>query len=254
MSPTGVPDDDAKRRFQRLQAVHFAEADTAKFLWQTTNAYLAGTERALLGCAGIRPTDRLLEIGCGEGGNLELLATPPGRTVGVDFSERKVRWAARHVGRARFVCADARRLPFRDGAFDIVLCRDVLHHVADKGTVIEEMIRVCGAAGRLAVIEPNGRSPIMWLLGALVPAERDLMRNSLPRLKPLLERRSLANGGVHWAQPFPLGRALFHYRWGLPRLAGRLGPLMLGLERRLGRFIPSGYWAYIVLTAIKRAT
>jgi ubiquinone/menaquinone biosynthesis C-methylase UbiE len=236
-------------RFQRLQVEHFACADEAKFLWQTTNPYLASTERALLDRVSLGSNQRLLEVGCGEGGNLRLMEPASKGAVGVDFSHAKVRWARRHIAGTQFVCADAGRLPFPNESFDVVLCRDVLHHVTDKAGVLDEMIRVCRAFGRIVIIEPNGRSPIMWLLGLLIRAERDLMRNSLARLEALLERRQMAEPAVVWAQPFPFGRVLFHYRWGLPRLSLWLGKTVLAIEQMIGRMVPSDRWAYIIITS-----
>lgn len=241
-------------RFERLQVEYFACADDAKFRWQTGDPYLAETERELLAHVPIEKTDRLLEVGCGEGGNLELIPAGPAGAVGVDFSRGKVEWALRHLRGARFVCADAGRLPFRDGSFDVILCRDVLHHVTEKRAVVGEMLRVCRTSGRIAIIEPNGRSPIMFLLGLLIPAERDLTRNCLARLDPLLDRRQVTEPRVIWAQPFPLGRVLFHYRWGAPRLSARLRRIVLAIERWIGRMLPSDRWAYIVLTAVKQAS
>jgi SAM-dependent methyltransferase len=240
-------------RFNRLQIEYFARADGAKFRWQTADPYLATTERALLDLAKVAGSERLLEVGCGEGANLKLIAAAPRRSMGVDFSLAKVQWAARHVPGARFARADATRLPFRDGSFDVVLCRDVLHHLAapDKQKVLDESIRVCREAGRIIVIEPNGRSPIIRLQGLMVEAERDALLNSRARLEPLFNREQVARPQVAWAQPFPLGRILFHYRWGMPRLSRFLAGSVLGLERLLGKRIPSQCWAYIVVTLIK---
>ncbi len=240
------------QRFQRLQVEHFAKADEAKFHWQTANPYMAKTERELLQRVPVRPDDRLLEVGCGEGGNLTLLQARPRHAVGIDFSGPKVRWAAQRVAHARFVCANATRLPFREESFDLILCRDVLHHVVDKAGVVEEILRVCRPHGRIVIMEPNGLSPIMFLLGLLIPAERDLLRNSLRRLGPLLDSRHVAEPEVIRAQPFPFGRVLFHYRWGCPRLSAWLAGIVLSGERLAGKLIPSGRWAYLVLRGIKR--
>lgn len=243
---------DQPRQFERLQLEHFSCADEAKFLWQTRNAYLSRTERELLQRVPIEAEDRLLEVGCGEGANLELLEPAPAIAVGVDLSRAKVRWAARRSARARFACGDATRLPFRDACFDVILCRDVLHHVADKSMVIGELLRVCRPLGRIVIIEPNGRSPVIWLLGLLVPAERELMRNSLGRLHPLLDSQPVTPPEVIWAQPFPIGRVLFHYKWGLPRLSSWLAGAVLGGERLAGKLIPYDRWAYLILKTMKR--
>jgi SAM-dependent methyltransferase len=215
--------------------------------------YLARTEQALIDHVRIGNADRFLEVGCGEGGNLKLMSSMPRQSIGVDYSLEKVQWAAEHVPEARFARANATRLPFRDGSFDVVLCRDVLHHltIPDKKDVLEEIIRVCRDAGRIVIIEPNGRCPIVRLQGLMVEAEKDLLVNSWSRLEPFFDRRRVAEPRIIWAQPFPFGRILFHYRWGLPRLSRFLGGLVLGAERLIGRLIPLQRSAYIVITTIK---
>ena len=247
------PDGGTPSRFQRLQNEHFAQADEPKFRWQTTDPYMARTERDLLARVPVGRTDRLLEVGCGEGGNLKLMETGAAGAVGVDYSCAKVRWASRHVGHGRFVCADGHRLPFRNEMFDVILCRDVLHHVEDKRAVVNELVRVCRASGRIVIIEPNGRSPIMWLLGMLVRAERDLAQNSLRRVLALLDRRQVAEPDVILAQPFPIGRVMFHYRWGLSLLSARLAGVVLTAERIIGRLVATDRWAYMIVTAVKIA-
>jgi ubiquinone/menaquinone biosynthesis C-methylase UbiE len=195
----------------------------------------------------------LLEVGCGEGGNLELLDLGGTTTIGLDFSHAMVSWATCHIAEARFICADAARLPFKEGSFEIILCRDVLHHVTDKAGVMAEMLRVCRGLGRVVIIEPNGRNPIMWLLGMVLAVERDLTRNILRRLELLLDRAKIEEYTVSWAQPFPIGRVLFHYRWGCPSLSAWFGSMVVAAERLIGRLMPLERWAYMVITVVKRA-
>jgi SAM-dependent methyltransferase len=249
-TPNGKPTDAGW--FQRLQTQYFAHADAAKFHWQTSNPYLARTERDLIKLVPVAPSERLLEVGCGEGGNLKLMTGTVRRAVGVDYSLPKVQWAAKHVAGADFAGADATQLPFRDGSFDVVLCRDVLHHLMlhDKRKVVDELVRVCRLAGRVVVIEPNGRNPFIRLQGLMVEAERDALLNTWTRLEPFFSQQA-AEPTVRWAQPFPLGRILFHYRWGLPRLSRFLGTSVLLVERLIGRRMPSECWAYIVVTMTK---
>jgi SAM-dependent methyltransferase len=44
-------------------------------------------------------------------------------------------------------------LPFIDGAFTLVVTQATFHHFADPAAVLAEMIRVCAAGGRIAVID-----------------------------------------------------------------------------------------------------
>ena len=246
-----MQDRDDAAEYAEIQRAYFEQADARKFHWQTADAYLAVTERRLLRHAGIRPGERVLEVGCGEGGNLRLLSADRLGTVGVDLSRSKVRWAKRTLGAGAYLCSDAVSLPFREGVFDVVLCRDVLHHVRAKQAVVAELFRVCRPQGRVVVIEPNGRNPIMWLLGLAVPAERDLLENSPDRVVELVRRGAQDRARTELAQPLPIGRVLFHYRVGFPRLSAWLSGAVLAGEALLSRLIPLDRWAYIVVTVSK---
>jgi SAM-dependent methyltransferase len=52
------------------------------------------------------------------------------------------------------VQSDAARLPFRGGAFDAVICSELLEHVRDPEVVLRECFRVLRAAGRLLICTP----------------------------------------------------------------------------------------------------
>jgi SAM-dependent methyltransferase len=58
-------------------------------------------------------------------------------------------------GCLRTLVADARQLPFADGAFDVVIAAEVLEHIADDDTAIAELGRVLRPGGVLAVTVPR---------------------------------------------------------------------------------------------------
>jgi SAM-dependent methyltransferase len=58
-------------------------------------------------------------------------------------------------GHADFVVADAEHLPFRDGAFDKVMCAEVLEHIADDLAGVRELVRVLRPGGDIAVSVPS---------------------------------------------------------------------------------------------------
>jgi SAM-dependent methyltransferase len=64
----------------------------------------------------LAPGARLLDAGCGAGRHVRAFARRGGRAVGVDRS-RELLAEAVAAGDARYVAADVRRLPFKDGAF-----------------------------------------------------------------------------------------------------------------------------------------
>lgn len=240
-----------RSRFLERQHRFFADADPAHFFWQTQNPYVVRTERQLLEGFPLEGEHAILELGCGEGGNLVNLlagrATTPRLVVGSDLFERKLAFARGQGVPARFVCADALALPFRTGAFEAVLCRDLLHHLEDQERALTELRRVCKPAGTVWVIEPNGRNPLVQGLALVRPHERGQLRNSIESLTALLARH-FADVEIDVRQPFPLHRCLLHYQFGFPRLASRslCRALLDALDRAFTALWPRRAWAYIV--------
>jgi SAM-dependent methyltransferase len=87
----------------------------------------------------------LLDLGCGAGTRFFAARGP---TVGVDVSLASLRRAsALYAAVAR---ADATRLPFADGSFDLVVSADLIGHIppADKPALLAELWRVLRPGGR----------------------------------------------------------------------------------------------------------
>ena len=57
-----------------------------------------------------------------------------------------------------YVRAEAERLPFRDGTFDVVYCFSVIEHVASVEATVAEMVRVTRRGGVIYVHTPNAWS------------------------------------------------------------------------------------------------
>jgi SAM-dependent methyltransferase len=106
------------------------------------------------------PGGRLLDVGCGTGGDVRALAelvAPSGLVVGVDRSDALVQ-EARAVSAgpcAEFVAADAAALPFESGSFDGARVERTLQHVEDPAVVLGEMNRVVRRGGILVAAEPD---------------------------------------------------------------------------------------------------
>jgi SAM-dependent methyltransferase len=236
--------------FVHAQQRYWRGADSVRFDWQTRNPVLARREAALAQRVLAQAGERLLEIGCGEGANLHHLRADGARRFGVDFSCEKASFARNATG-ASTVTADGARLPFTDGCFDVVLIRDVLHHVPEPQTVLAEARRVLRPGGRILLVEPNRNSPLIWAQALMVPAERAVLRSTAARLGGQLAAAGFVVARHSYEQPFPIERILLHPTIGLPSLASL--PLVergLGLVEALARrLLPARAWMYLVFEA-----
>ncbi len=105
--------------------------------------------RRLIEFLGPRPGERVLDVACGPGIVTAALEQAGLLACGVDLTREMLREAASRGG--RFVQGDTGRLPFRESSFDVVVCRNSLHHVTDPSAAIREMTRVLRSGGRLVV-------------------------------------------------------------------------------------------------------
>jgi SAM-dependent methyltransferase len=99
---------------------------------------------------------RVLDAACGEGYGTGLLAEAGATSaLGVDLDERTVAHARARYPAAEFVQADVRRLPFEDGAFELVVSFETIEHVSEPESVLDELRRVLADDGLLLISTPN---------------------------------------------------------------------------------------------------
>lgn len=138
--------------YDKYQSTHGLER-------RLVSRFLACLDQALAG----PPPTRVLEIGTGEGMIADRLARRfvSSAVVGVDLCDPTLvaHWRSRGlVG----TFADATRLPFPDGRFDLVLAIEVLEHLPEPAAALAEIARV--ASGRVLLSVP--REPL-WRAGNL---------------------------------------------------------------------------------------
>lgn len=111
----------------------------------------------LFNLAGLGSARRVLEVGCGTGAVLGSLPSSPNQTTfGIDIDYTHLGEAARNVPSAIFTGANAHKLPFSTGSFDIVFCHFLLLWLTEPPEAVREMVRVCRSGGWvLAFAEPD---------------------------------------------------------------------------------------------------
>jgi SAM-dependent methyltransferase len=123
---------------------------------------------AVLGLPGLRGSETVADVGCGNGAYLAELASRghTGRVLGVDLSDGMLRAARRRVPRAGLVAGDAAALPARDGACDLALAPHMLYHVPDPRAAVRELRRITRAGGHVLIVL-NGEDHLRELRHAM---------------------------------------------------------------------------------------
>ena len=150
---------------------------------QAAAEHAADLKSQSLDALGLSPGATVLDVGCGPGRDVNVLAAARTyRVVGVDIDLPML--GAARMGtapgtNATFICADATRLPFSDSTFDAVRSERMLQHLPDPASAVTEMTRVTRPGGRLVLIDTDWES--LTIEGTGAPATEQLLRDVLLR-------------------------------------------------------------------------
>ena len=147
--------------------------------------------RAILDLTVTAPIGDLLDVGCGRGAILKLLARRANRAVGVDIDA-----SARQIARAELLLAgipecslrkgDMYRLPFADKEFNTIIIDDVLAGARDPVRALVEARRLLRPNGRLFILESVlTRSPAEIQARLAQWSSEAGLRLAPPRLAPV---------------------------------------------------------------------
>lgn len=156
---------------------------------------------------------KILDVGCGTGANLEMLANF-GESEGVDVSDDalefcKTKGLKVHKGLAE-------ELPFEDESFDVVTALDVVEHLDDDIGGLKEMNRVMKKSGRALIFVPA----FMWLWGV----QDDISNHRIRYTKKQIVERLEKSG-------FEIERATYaNWTFFAPILAGRTLMKITGIK------------------------
>src|SRR3989344_4353076 len=143
----------------------------------------------------------ILDVGCGDGGlGVEIMKHMPSKFYGVDISRKGVHLAQRNGIPSKAANVE-KHIPFDGGFFDAVIANEIIEHLYDTDTFIEEIKRILKKRGIFIIGTPNLSSwfnRLIFLLG----------------IYPLYQEVSIKkrNFGMRWLKSFVSNQPVGHVR------------------------------------------
>ena len=183
-----------QRRFEKFATRHLSDHQVSGWSLAGLRQRMAAFER-LVDEGLLLPHGGVLDVGCGAGTYVRLLAKRGHPVVGLDYSIPSLaRARAADVALAgRYAAGGAYALPFGDGSFDGVVCIGVFQALERVGAAVGELARVLRPAGIVVVETLNPLSPVAAArrVGSRLKRQPSRLRYSAPSL---VEAEMVARG------------------------------------------------------------
>jgi ubiquinone/menaquinone biosynthesis C-methylase UbiE len=137
----------------------------------------------------LNASSRVLEIGCGSGNYISTICKMVGcECHGIEPSEAMLAQARKKRAPIHWRKGSAEPLPYRAGAFTLIFCVDVIHHVSDARLLAAEMFRTLSPEGRGCIVtEPEADIQERKPLSAYFPETVQLELAGYPRILHLTQ-------------------------------------------------------------------
>jgi len=136
-----------------------------------------------LALMGLKPGQKVLDLGCGAGWASRLLAQAvgggdrPGQVVGLDVSDEMIRHAranTKDLDNVLFILGSAQQIPWEENFFDRVLSVESFYYYGDQDGALDELLRVLAPQGELYILINLYRDnpySLRWVDGLKVPVQ-----------------------------------------------------------------------------------
>jgi len=128
---------------------------------------------------------RILNVGAATGASSQMLEQF-GEVTSLEYDKDCCAFLAEKVG-IQALNASVLELPFEDNSFDLVCCFDVIEHVEDDDTAVQEMQRVMSKAGHLFITVPA----FMFLWSHHDEVNHHHRRYTRPQLLSVVDKKGL---------------------------------------------------------------
>ncbi len=111
----------------------------------------------------IKPNSKILDVGCGFGRHIEIIADFSKEVVGIDKNRDMIKKAKQKLSNfknVKFLVMDAQKLDFKDNYFDYVICMTNTfgNFLEIKEDVLKEIKRVCKKDGKIIISVYNNKA------------------------------------------------------------------------------------------------
>ena len=108
----------------------------------------------------VRAEDTVLDVGCGDGGNVFFCGQQGAHVAFTDIEPARVAETQRRAGTSRArgvqpIVSDCDPIPLPDGFASVVICTEVLEHVPDPARLVAELVRVGAPGARYLISVPD---------------------------------------------------------------------------------------------------
>ncbi|MEX0895772.1 MAG: methyltransferase domain-containing protein [Patescibacteria group bacterium] len=182
---------------------------------------------------------RVLDVGCGVGAVSLYLAKLGCRVVGIDVSSDAVtiaQGARKSAGLKNCVFAEG-ELGVGSGSFDLVICSEIIEHIADQDEFLRRVASQLRPGGTLFLGTPSTET-VLYKMGLLKQFDAEvghLRRYSEAELQDVIEKHGVAVEQIRSVES-PLRNVLFITRagWVIRFIRGPLIPVFHWIDRLLG--------------------
>jgi SAM-dependent methyltransferase len=154
----------------------------------------------MIRAAGLRPEERVLEVGCGMGRYTIPLAERGFQIEGMDLSPvllgRLRDFYGGHHPIPLFVSDAADPDPALRGRYDAVVGFFALHHMLDLRRCFEGMTSLLRPGGRVVFLEPNAFNPLYYVQIAFTPGMTWQGDGGVARMRPAVVLGAMARAGL----------------------------------------------------------
>ena len=145
--------------------------------WRGRLHHAISDRTAALARSAVAAPQRILDVGCGTGYLLRVLADgyPAAQELaGIDAAPNMIETAKRHTDdeRLTFASGVAEQLPYDDASMDLVVSSTSFDHWSDQGAGLAECARVLRAGGHLVLVDQFS----WWLIPTLAVSRRGKAR------------------------------------------------------------------------------